>query len=155
MTSNFQLEEYARQLNIPNFKVIMNDDMLSEPKVSNAYYIVNLMDNGTPGSHWVALIIKNDVPIYWDSYGCPYSIQVHEFVSQYKVKCGFNTAIIQDLYSTHCGLYCLALIAYIHANPNKNLYQLVNDYTNSFSSKPKSNDKIILNYIKQLKIKNI
>lgn len=54
--------------------------------------------------HWVCLKVEKRKAFYFDSYGEPPS----DFLQSYiKVPIYYNDVQIQDLRSSHCGLYCL------------------------------------------------
>ena len=140
--TNFDLENLAIKYGIPNFKVIMNDEITTEQYKNNSYYIVNLEDLTDDGSHWVSVLIKNNKTVYFDSFGVVPSLQVEEFLHKSKKKYMFNNKIIQDLSSTNCGLFCLGCIIYAH-NSNLDIYEAVDKYCDLFSNNTKKNDKII------------
>lgn len=65
--SNFQLEQLAAELNIPLSGVYMKNEL--PQNTENGNYIINLENAPLPGSHWIALIVKNSICFYFDSFG--------------------------------------------------------------------------------------
>lgn len=142
--TNIDLENLGLKYNLPNFKVIMNNEILKEKYKPNSLYVVNLEDDNEAGSHWVSVVTKNNQSCYFDSFGAPPSLEVEKFLHKSKSKYMFNNRIIQDLNSTNCGLFSLGAIIYVHQHPTENLYDAINDYVDLFSdSNTKKNDKII------------
>jgi len=153
--SNIDLENMGAQYKLPNFKVIMNNQILKEKYKPNSLYIVNLEDDNEDGSHWVSIITKNNQSCYFDSFGCVPSLQVEQFLHKSKSKYMFNNRIIQSLSSTECGLFSLGVIIYVHKHPNEDLFECVNDYVNLFyDSNTKKNDKIIQDFFQNVKHSN-
>ena len=67
--SNFELLDYAKQLNIPNFRGVFMKDELPKKPWKNECGIVNFNSSFEPGSHWVAYYKKGKKRILFDSYG--------------------------------------------------------------------------------------
>lgn len=144
--SNYELLDLANTYKIPNFKVLMNDEILEEPfhTKGSHYYVINLEDESEGGSHWTAIIVRNGLCLYWDSFGCVPSLQVEKFLHQSKKPYLFNNKIVQDLESVLCGKFALGCIIYINKQPTGDFYELGDKYTSLFNNKTKLNDKIIL-----------
>ena len=97
------------------------------------------------GTHWLVLIIKGNNCLYFDSFGM---IPRKEIITFCKGKrLGYSTYIIQDIDSTQCGLYCIALLHFMQSNKG-DLYELFNDFINLFVNNTKLNDKILFKYLK-------
>jgi hypothetical protein len=54
--------------------------------------------------HWVALKIDKDKTYYFDSYGIP---PPQIIATNIKTPLYYNNKQIQELSSTHCGIYCI------------------------------------------------
>ena len=67
--TNFDLEEYAKKINIPNFRGVFMRDSLPQTPNTNECGIVNFNKSSEPGSHWVAYYKAGDRRIYFDSFG--------------------------------------------------------------------------------------
>ena len=67
--SNFELERYAKQLEIPNFRGVFMRDTLPEYPRNTECGIVNFNTHNQPGSHWVCYYKDGRKRIYFDSFG--------------------------------------------------------------------------------------
>lgn len=151
MTTNIQLEHMASRYGVPNFKCIMNDEINEERVIpQEANWILNLEDSNTNGSHWVALLVRNDEKAYIDSFGCVPSMQVTAFLHKSPSKYMWNNKIIQNLASVQCGLFSLGAMIYAHHHRNMPLHECVDDYCDLFSDDTKKNDKIIKSFFQKL-----
>ena len=112
------------------------------PKIKDGAYIINLEDENSKGTHWVALFIDRNLAVYFDSFGIEYIPQ--EVLNKIKDKSiTHNIFRIQNNESVMCGLYCIVFIEYMLAG------KTLLDYTNLFSPNDyKNNDKIIYKYFK-------
>ena len=100
------------------------------------------------------MVIKDNIPCYFDSYGGIYSEDVEKYIKKhYGKKCSFNAKVIQSFKSVECGIFCFALILYIENHPHLDILQSVNEYTNIFSDDPNNNDKILHKLMKILQTK--
>ena len=108
MLSNFDIDSIAKSLDIKIDGIFMKNEMNFERQ--NGNYIINLDDSGNDGTHWTALIVKNNISFYYDSYGCPPPEQIIEFCKRGKTHLYYNTRVIQDIESELCGFYCIALL---------------------------------------------
>ena len=66
LLSNFELERYAKQLKIPNFRGVFMGDTLPEHPRNTECGIVNLNRHDQPGSHWVCYYKQGSRRIYID-----------------------------------------------------------------------------------------
>ena len=119
-TNNFQLLHWAKQLRIPNFQVLMKDEI---KQIDNTKPIINLITNiqvsDEPGAHWSGFhkgpegnMFGKRFRHYWyDSYGRPPD---EEVIQQF----GRGTILAsddqnQEFGTTYCGqlalyfLYCM------------------------------------------------
>ena len=65
--SNFELLDYAKQLNIPNFRGVFMRDTLPKTPWPIECGIVNFNTSFEPGSHWIAYHKNKKEKIYFDS----------------------------------------------------------------------------------------
>ena len=63
---NFEIKEYYE--NEPRFNGAYSRDNLSK-KLKTGAYVINLDEYADVGSHWIALYVKNNEVIYFDSFG--------------------------------------------------------------------------------------
>jgi len=120
-------------------------------KIKDGNYIVNLESSPSIGSHWTALIIRDDQAFYFDSYGAFPSMEIVKYVKKRKgIKFAFNNWIIQDLHSENCGSYCIALLLFLKLKKEHDLFDGVNEYINMFVDNTKQNDVILREYFKSI-----
>lgn len=107
-TSNIELEESAKKLQIPFFRgVYSKNNIPSKPYLFESA-IVNL-DNGS-GSHWIAYIKLISTIYYFDSFGNlrPTKELIKYFGSRAKLL--YNYDRFQDWNSENCGQLCLRFL---------------------------------------------
>ena len=78
--SNFELERYAKQLEIPNFRGVFMKDTPPEHPYTVECGIVNFNTYSQPGSHWVCYYRNKDQRIYFDSYGQITPVEVQRYL---------------------------------------------------------------------------
>lgn len=151
--SNYQLVEIAKKNNIQLYLkyIIYRDELKNIPLQKHMNIIINFSTTGHTGTHFTALLIRNNNALYFDSFGCVPLPEVTQYCKLHKLKLGYNNYIIQNIASSNCGIYCLALILYI--GQSKNLYDKANDYINMYEDDTKENDHILLTYLKHNGIK--
>lgn len=114
-TSNFELEEYARKLKIPNFKICMRNELPASK--DNQAIILNLNDSSQTGSHWTALYTDNkNNSYYMDSFGIEPPNEVLNFIGNRTLN--FNTLEVQKITEETCGIFALYVL-YKLANGEK------------------------------------
>ena len=81
-------------------------------KIKNGAYIINLDEYGNTGTHWVALFVKANKVIYFDSFGIEHiPEEIIKFIGNKKIKaCIFR---IQAYDSIMCGYFCIEFINYM------------------------------------------
>ena len=101
---------------------------------------MNLDENENTGTHRIALYIKNNEVIYFDSFGVEY-VPKEIFIGNKDIKT--NLFRIQAYDSIMCGYFCILFIDFMFQGKS-----LV-DFTNLFSPYDfLKNDKIVLSYFK-------
>lgn len=108
--SNIDLQKYAKELKIAFFRGVFMRNNLPTKVNRNECAIVNLDSNDGPGSHWVTYKKRNNLVIYFDSYGnLP---PPKELVSYFGNKCSihYNYSRYQPYNSVKCGHLCLAFL---------------------------------------------
>lgn len=118
-TSNIQLTEWAKELDIPNFHCIMRDEVkhLSMPNNGKPLnIIVNLEKSDQPGSDWNACYtrsnpISNAISFYFSSYALPPLKEVKTFLNRNGVKNRkYSTTKLQDWQDEYCGQIALFVL---------------------------------------------
>ena len=128
--TNIEINEYYA--NEPRFNGVYSRDNLPNG-VKKGAYVINLDEYENTGTHWIALFVKINEAIYFDSFGIEYiPKEINKFI-------GNNNMFRMQAYdSIMCGYFCIEFINYMLKG--KTLF----DFTNLFSPNDfKKNDKII------------
>ena len=64
--TNFEIKEYYE--NEPRFNGVYSRDNLPKT-IKNGAYIINLNEYANVGTHWIALYVKNNEVIHFNSFG--------------------------------------------------------------------------------------
>jgi len=143
--SNFDLVKRAKSHNVKlELKdIIMADELLNIALKRNMNLIINLEDSTGQGTHWVCLIIKGKNSFYFDSFGAKPDTYITRYCRLNGLRLGYNNYIIQDLSSTECGIFCIALLKYLANNKRKELYKTSDEFIDIFNNNTKDNDKLL------------
>ncbi len=139
-TSNFDLINLAKYLNIPLNDVIMKDEI---NKINNlGFYISNLDNSNNNGTHWTVFFYHPLTSYYYDSFGFVPPLEIENKIKPYY----FNNNDIQDYNSEACGYYCLAFIKFLHNKQDKK--EAYNQFIKLFHKTDlKENDKKLKNFL--------
>ena len=142
--TNIEISEYYS--NEPRFNGVYSRDNL--PKITKKVaYVINLDEYENTGTHWIALFIKTNEFIYFDSFGIKHiPKEINKFTrskelgsavgSNKKIKA--NVFRIQAYDSIMCGYFCIVFINYMLKG------KTLLDYTNLFSPNNfKKDDRVI------------
>ena len=80
--NNFELEDAAKKLKIPNFRGVFLLDTLPKKPNKKQCGIVNFDKSCGPGTHWVAWYKNGKTKIYFDSYGVQPPIEVINYLGK-------------------------------------------------------------------------
>ena len=106
--------------------------------------VANTHPMDLPGTHWVCF--KSGSPfIYFDPYGISPPTDIMEVIPK---KLYYNTSQIQDLDSTACGWFCIALI--LSDKNKKKPTKMLMDFLGRFTMNTKNNDKKLYLILKDL-----
>ena len=110
--------------------------------IKNAAYVINFNEYADVGTPWIALYVKNNEVIYFDSLGVEnIPKEIKKFTGIKSIKT--NIFRIQADNSIMCGYFCIGFIDFMFSG--KSLF----DFTSLFSPYDfKKNDRIILDYFK-------
>ena len=139
--TNFEIKEYCEKE--PRFNGVYSRDNL--PKIiKNGAYVINLHEYADVGTHLIALYVKSNEVIYFDSFGVQHvPKEIKRFIGHKNTKTFQADIRIQADFSIMCGYFCIGFIDFIFAGRS------LIDFTSLFSPYDfKKNDKIILNYFK-------
>ena len=78
------------------------------------------------GTHWIAVFVKNNAIIYFDSFGVEYiPKEVKKFIGNKDIKT--NIFRIQAYNSIMCGYFCILFVEFMFTG------KTLSDFTNLFS----------------------
>ena len=98
-------------------------DQLQLPFKYPSAYVVNEDPKGLPGTHWVAIFLKNPREAYYfDSFGREPLDRIQQFLSNYE-KIVKNHKIFQSPLSNTCGLYAIYFL--IHMSKGNSFDSLI------------------------------
>ena len=133
--TNIEISEYYS--NEPRFNGVYSRDNLQKITKKGAH-VINLDEYENTGTHWIALFIKTNEFIYFDSFGIEnIPKEINKFIGSNK-KIKANIFRIQAYDSIICGYFCIEFINYMLKG------KTLLDYTNLFSPNDfKKNDRVI------------
>ena len=140
--TNIEINEYYK--NEPRFNGVYSRNNLPKT-IKKGAYVINLDEYENTGTHWVALFVKANKVIYFDSFGIEHiPIEINKFINNDTTKSSSleriesNIFRIQAYDSFMCGYFCIEFINCMLKG--KKLL----DYTNIFSPNDfKENDQVI------------
>ena len=133
--TNIEISEYYS--NEPRFNGVYSRDNL--PKITKkGAYVINLDEYENTGTHWIALFIKANEFIYFDSFGIEHiPKEINKFIGSNK-KIKANIFRVQAYDSIMCEYFYIEFINYMLKG------KTLLDYTNLFSPNDfKKNDRVI------------
>lgn len=141
--TNIYIEKVLK-LKCNNFIGVFSPDTLPYPN-KNMYgsIVCNLSNSDKLGSHFIFILIKDQLILYIDPFGVPCSIdKINVFLNRLSSgrKIHFNSTMIQDISSSYCGFFCILFAIYFDKQRSHHLKFYIN---------PKMNDSLCLKYIKQ------
>jgi hypothetical protein len=149
--TNFEIISLCKSYKVPLDGVLMRNELNFLKHDGN--YVINLDSSDGQGSHWTALVIRGNDYLYFDSFGCVPPTEVETYLGGSKVRYAFNNWICQDLQSTNCGFFCVALFIFLNIHSGS-LYDLSNKFINIFEDNTKLNDTVLQNFYIQQKLNN-
>ena len=110
--------------------------------IKNGTYVINLDECADVDIHRIALYVKNNEVVYFNSFGVEHvPKEIKKFIGHKNTKT--NIFKIQADNSIMCGYFCIGFIDFIFAR------NILINFTSLFSPYDfKKNDKVILNYFK-------
>ena len=109
--TNIEKSEYYS--NEPRFNGVYSRDNL--PKITKkGAYVINLDEYEKTGTHWIALFVKTNEVIYFDSFGIEnIPKEINKFIGSNNKKIKANIFRIQAYDSIMCGYFCIEFINYM------------------------------------------
>ena len=137
--TNFEIKEYYEYES--RFNGVYSRYNLPKT-IKNGAYVINLPEYADVGTHWIALYVKNNEVIYFDSFGVEHiPKEIKRFIEHKNIK--RNIFRIQADNSIMYGYFCIGFIDLMFAGRS------LIDFTSLFSPYEfKKNDYIILSYFK-------
>lgn len=107
-TTNFQLLRWAKQLDIPNFTVLMRNELkkLHKLKTLPIFIICNYHTTEQSGVHWTAMYKNKDNAFFFDSYGIQPFQEAIDFLENFT----YSSFKIQPEGSKICGQISLYIL---------------------------------------------
>ena len=137
--TNIEISEYYASE--PRFNGVYSRNNLR--KIKKGAYVINLDEYENTGSHWMALFVKTNGAIYFDSFGIEHiPKEINKFIGNKEIKT--NIFRIQACDSILCGHFCIEFINYMLKS------KTLLDYSNLFSSNDfKKNNQVITKIFKK------
>ena len=147
-TTSLQLEEFAKQLDLPLLGIVSKDQLKGRVKVGSIILNLQSSTDGN-GTHWTLLkVFPKDNVIYFDPFGFPYPKEVGKYIGH---KIAVSNRDIQSPNSTMCGYFCLACDYYMtYETDRQDIYQRYDDFINMFKVDTRRNDFILTDYLESV-----
>ena len=129
-----------------DFQFVLPCDFFKRMDIKkNECYICNLSDSESKGTHFVAIRVKHDKVLYFDSFGRPCNNK--DILEKLKLM-GFSEITycmknVQYILSEMCGFFCLSFLLYTENHSAESFLDLFNE------TDLKRNDDICVNIIKE------
>ena len=134
--TNIEINEYY--INEPRFNGVYSRNNLPKT-IKKGAYVINLDEYENTGTHWIALFVKNNEAIYFDSFGIEHiniPNETNKFIGNKNIKS--NIFRLQAYDSIMCRYYFIECINYMRKG------KTLLDYTSLFSPNDfKKNDQVI------------
>ena len=142
--TNFDLIDYVKKLNIPNFRGVFMRDTLPKSARNIECAIVNLNTSKEKGSHWVCYYKKGINRIYFDSFGQITPIEIQNYLKK-RCERGIgviqrNTDIVQSFNTNICGHLCLFVLEAL-AGKHWSFQQVLNYLNDGYSQSNRKTSK--------------
>lgn len=151
MLSNTHIQSICNHYGIQPLRDIVQKDLLQYQ--GNGFYVLNLQDSNVGnGTHWVGLILDQDVSVYFDSYGGPPPQRVLGFIQKNSRHLLSSQEIIQELDGPGedvCGYYVIALFLMKARNPTATNQQLLRKFVSQFKEDPSDNLRVLKSIFKK------
>ena len=104
--TNIEINEYYA--NEPRFNGVYSRNNLLKT-IKKGAYIINLDEYENTGTHWIALFVKTNEAIYFDSFGIEHiPKEINKFIGIKNIKS--NIFRIKPYDSIMCGYFCIEFI---------------------------------------------
>lgn len=108
MTTSTTLKQNAKIL-FPNdnFLGVFSRDTLPKSSLKHGGLIVNTDTQNLPGTHWVAILIRENEAYYFDPFGYQPPLMIVTWLNKRFNIWTCNLRQVQPINSNHCGYFCL------------------------------------------------
>ena len=141
------------------FGGVFNTTSIGSVKISHhpCYIVTNLSPQGSPGTHWVGILLCKGAPFYFDSFGrkCK-SQKIKKYLQSLGYKSyNYSKKQVQHIFSTHCGYFVMSY--FILLNKGWKTTEILSLFKDQEISNDKLAKKIVDDYIlcTQKKLKKI
>jgi len=142
MTTNIYLNDLLYPL-CGNYGGCFSCDNIPLVK-SPTNFIVNLSKESESGSHFIALVIKDQSIFYFDSFGLPCTNDdILTYMANLSRRIVYNAVRVQDFTSKMCGFYCALIV--LRNDDKCRLKGILNFH--STAPNLHLNDKLCIDYI--------
>ena len=150
LTSIMDTMEIDKKISVPGFLGAFAYDDLPARRDDNFSLVINTEAETEPGDHWVALVKKDKLIYFLDSYGRnvkdpTFPSGFKEAVLQYlgNSKWKFNPLLLQQFTSNVCGDYC---VYFIQELDKSTLTKALSIFSDNLSK----NDRLVVEYVKNM-----
>ena len=144
LLTNYDIPDILNSYKTPLIFIGMKNRLPAVVKDGN--YIINLESEPSVGSHWLALVIRQNQAFYCDSFGGPPPLEVVAFVKTRKgAHLAYSDVIQQHIKSSNCGYYSCAFLIFMERNSKKycSLYNTGLKYLSNYHDDSRENDDIL------------
>lgn len=120
-----------------HYKGCYSSDLLPTVDRSPFAFITNTDPSNLPGTHWVAIYIRNRIGEYFDSGGFYPPPRLEKYLDRNCLYWKYNRKLIQHPSSSTCGLYCVYFVK------NRVKFNTMEEPLKIFSSNLRKNEIII------------
>jgi hypothetical protein len=112
--TNIQIIQLCHSFHLPLIACIAKDQLSMYNPTREGFYIINLGNSYTAGSHWVCLFVNKHFSLYMDSFAYDPPESIITFINRLRTSSLIvNSIQLQDLSSHMCGYYCIAFMQYV------------------------------------------
>lgn len=106
-TTSTELEKFGKQLLGRRFHGVFPLNITPTYSSSNFAFTMNTDTSNLPGTHWIAVLVRDNVGYVFNTFGLPPPLKLKNWLNQHCHKWSCNTRIIQSYTSNLCGYFCL------------------------------------------------
>ena len=121
LLANFEIQKCYQ--NESNFNGVYSINNL--PKIKDGAYVINLDENESVGTHWIALYVNGNNIIHFDSFGVErIPKEIKKFICSKNIVT--NIYRIQVRNSMMCGYFCTRFTDFMLKGKGKSLLDYIN-----------------------------